>query len=91
MRDPADPNSVIDMRHFLVVGKQGELFGLGVEIGQALSSNPDARSSAFDPQDFYSNALGANFLPPLILARTLETSFEGFSPSGNTLHVLWTP
>ena len=61
VRDPADPNSVIDMRHFLVVGKQGELFGLGVEIGQALSSNPDARSSAFDPQDFYSNALGANF------------------------------
>ncbi len=61
VRDPADPNSVIDMRHFLVVGKQGQLFGLGVEIGQALSSNPDARSSAFDPQDFYSNALGAQF------------------------------
>lgn len=47
------------MRHFLVVGKQGELFGLGVEIGQAL--NPKARDSAFDPQDFYSNALGAQF------------------------------
>ena len=59
VRDPADPNSVIDMRHFLVVGKQGELFGLGVEIGQAL--NPKARDSAFDPQDFYSNALGAQF------------------------------
>lgn len=57
IRDPANPNAIIDMRHFLIVGERGELFGLGVEIIQKLAGHP----SAFDPQDFYSNALGAEF------------------------------
>jgi RHS repeat-associated protein len=55
--DPADPNQVIDMRHFLVVGPQGELAGLGIEMLQLLGD----RGSAFDAQDFFSNALGSQF------------------------------
>ena len=58
VRDPADPNAIIDMRHFLVVGEKGELYGLGIELRQMLDRN---NPSAFDPQDFYSNALGAEF------------------------------
>ena len=69
---------MIDMRHFLVVGKQGELFGLGVEIGQALSSNPKARASAFDSQDFYSNALGASFFATADPSQNFREQLRGF-------------
>jgi len=55
--DPGNSKAVIDMRHFLVVGEKGEAFGLGVEVFQGFLLN----ESAFDPQDFYSNALGAEF------------------------------
>ena len=55
--DPANPSAIIDMRHFFVVGQQGEFMGLGIELLQALHGYP----SAFDPQDFYSNALGSKF------------------------------
>jgi RHS repeat-associated protein len=55
--DPGHPNQVIDMRHFLVVGRAGELFGLFVEIDQ----NNHGWSSAFNAQDFLSNALGSKF------------------------------
>jgi RHS repeat-associated protein len=55
--DPANPEHVIDMRHFLVVGPQGEFVGLLIEFAQ-LFSDP---GSAFDAQDFLSNALGAEF------------------------------
>ncbi|MDP3089954.1 MAG: RHS repeat-associated core domain-containing protein [Nitrospira sp.] len=58
VRDPAGPNAIIDMRHFLVIGQQGETVGLGVEIVQALGGDI---KSAFDPQDFFSNALGKQF------------------------------
>jgi len=59
--NPRNPNEVIDMRHFLVVGPQGELAGLGIEILQALGGD---KASAFDAQDFLSNALGAEFFNP---------------------------
>jgi len=55
--DPANPEHVIDMRHFLVVGPQGEFVGLLIEFAQLFS----APGSAFDAQDFLSNALGAEF------------------------------
>ena len=56
--DPADSSQVIDMRHFLVVGQKGELFGLGIELGQLFGGDAE---SAFDAQALLSNALGAEF------------------------------
>jgi hypothetical protein len=56
VRDPVS-RDVIDMRHFLVVGKQGETYGLGVELIQWWYGE----ESAFDDQDFLSNALGTYF------------------------------
>jgi RHS repeat-associated protein len=57
VEDPADTTSIIDMRHFLVIGLQGEWIGLAAELSQIIG-DPE---SAFDPQDFYSNALGVEF------------------------------
>lgn len=56
--DPANPNQVIDMRHFLVVGPQGEFVGLVGEVLQRIQGYSD---SAFDAQDFLSNKLGSDF------------------------------
>jgi RHS repeat-associated protein len=75
VRDPADTNSIIDMRHFLVVGQRGELFGLGVEIAQALDPG---NLSAFDPQDFYSNALGAEFFKNYDRSKPLADQLRDF-------------
>ena len=47
----------VDMIHFMVVGRRGSLLGYANEIKQALSFS----SSAFYPQDLYSNKLGINF------------------------------
>lgn len=57
IKDPAFPNRIIDMRHFLVVGQKGNLFGLGIEIGQALR----LKDSGFNLEDFYSNFMGSLF------------------------------
>lgn len=59
VEDPANPDRIIDMRHFLSIGDMGEIFGLGVEVFQ--STNDRGRPSAFDLQDFYSNNLGKKF------------------------------
>lgn len=56
--DPANPENVIDMRHFIVVGRMGEFAGLAIEVNQGLGA--DTRS-AFDGQDFFSNELGSEF------------------------------
>ncbi|MEW6413227.1 MAG: RHS repeat-associated core domain-containing protein [Candidatus Zixiibacteriota bacterium] len=73
MIDPANPNQVIDMRHFLVVGKHGgELAGLVNEVLQGLETelagtfvgdwfDLHRHSGIFDAQDFLSNTLGAEF------------------------------
>jgi RHS repeat-associated protein len=55
--NPKNPNEVIDMRHMLVIGPQGEIIGLLGEMGQLFGDN----DSAFDAQDFLSNAIGADF------------------------------
>ncbi|MEW6096924.1 MAG: RHS repeat-associated core domain-containing protein, partial [bacterium] len=55
--DPSNPNQVIDMRHFLVIGPYGEHVGLFVEISQLIT----APGSALDAQDFLSNYLGQEF------------------------------
>jgi hypothetical protein len=47
----------VDMIHFMVVGRRGYMLGYVNEIKQALSFS----SSAFYPQDLYSNKLGINF------------------------------
>ena len=57
--NPIDGN-VMDMRHVLVVGYGcGEKVGDIVEYSQSLSES--TRGSAFDPQDYYSNKVGAYF------------------------------
>ena len=75
MVDPANPNAIIDMRHFFVVGQQGEIIGLGFEIIQAVLGQYD---SAFDPQDFYSNALGAKFFSTYDPRKPLAPQLRGF-------------
>ena len=57
VRHPTLPGVVIDMRHFLVVCIQGEVAGLGVELLQLVKD----RGSAFNSQDFMSNAMGTQF------------------------------
>jgi len=76
--NPNNINEVLDMRHFLVVGPQGELVGLAIEILQGLGGD---RESAFDAQDFLSNVLGAKFFvhynPKLSLDYQLSKFFFG--------------
>ena len=75
--DPQDPNRIIDMRHFFVVGSHTfkEDFGLVVEIVQLLGD----QESAFHSQDFFSNALGAKFFrrfnPDADISEQLEKFF----------------
>ena len=45
------------MKHFLIVGQEGETVGLLIEVLQ-LFYEPE---SALDAQDFFSNALGSEF------------------------------
>ncbi|MBI4209405.1 MAG: RHS repeat-associated core domain-containing protein [Deltaproteobacteria bacterium] len=63
--DPGNPGAIIDMRHFLVVGERGELFGLGVELRQLsdsiITEDAELERTVMDPEDFYSNALGVEF------------------------------
>jgi len=57
--DPANPNQLIDMRHFLNIGQtRSEYFGLMVEIVQKIKGQNE---SAFHAQDFLSNYLGVEF------------------------------
>jgi len=61
--NPYDGN-VMDMRHVVVVGYgMGEVKGLGAEIIQKIVGwfGKDPTKSAFDPQDRYSNNIGAAF------------------------------
>ena len=55
--DPLNPRAVLDMRHVLVVGKAGPIFGNLAEVGQLVIDS----SSAFQRQDFYSNKIGYRF------------------------------
>ena len=73
--DPGNANAIIDMRHFLVIGEKGELFGLAVEIAQFLGGY---HQSAFDPQDFYSNALGAEFFRTYDPKKSLVNQLRDF-------------
>lgn len=56
----APDGNVMDMRHVLIVGYgYGESAGRGIEHLQNLRSS--TRGSAFDPQDYYSNKIGAYY------------------------------
>jgi hypothetical protein len=57
VQTPQDPNVIIDMRHFQYVGPLG--VGVG-EVIEACQSNMH-EASAYQRQDFYSNALGQAF------------------------------
>ena len=78
--DPRNPNEVIDMRHMLVVGPQGEIVGLLIEAAQIFID----WDSAFNAQDFLSNAIGDDFFdnhydPSKPLAPQLKQYFFGGS------------
>ena len=63
VKNPYD-NNVMDMRHVVVVGYgMGEVQGLGAEIIQKVAGffGKDPTNSAFNPQDKYSNNIGASF------------------------------
>ncbi|QED38948.1 hypothetical protein FK178_15020 [Antarcticibacterium arcticum] len=57
--NPIDGN-VMDMRHVVIVG-----YGYGENVGSIIEHvqniHPSTRASAYDPQDYYSNKVGANF------------------------------
>ncbi len=72
--DPANPNHIIDMRHFLVVGPWGEYIGMFGEIMQY--TKPEDRPSAFDAQDFLSNYLGSEFFQNYYLRYNMEMTFS---------------
>lgn len=57
IRDPLNPNIVIDLRHLLVVGRMGRVAGESIEIYQAVT----LQESALNHQDYYSNELGYSF------------------------------
>jgi len=62
------------MRHFLVVGPQGEFMGLLNEIAQKIEGS----SSAFNAQDFYSNKRGVDFIDSYDYSKTLEQNLRNF-------------
>ncbi len=63
IEDPANPEVIIDMRHFFVIGSSvpsqaaSETYGLAVEIVQDIGN----QKSAYNIQDYFSNQLGAEF------------------------------
>jgi RHS repeat-associated protein len=94
--DPGNPNQVIDMRHFLVVGRLGELVGFVGELRQwgnqwyvnVTMQTTIRDGSAFQRQDFYSNALGAQFFknyydPKGDLSEQLRKFFEDRKKNSN--------
>ena len=71
--------NVMDMRHVVVVGYgMGEVQGLGAEIVQKVAGffGKDRTKSAFNPQDRYSNNIGASF-------HTYDFRKNGFGMSMN--------
>lgn len=57
VQTPGHPDAIIDMRHFQFVGPLGQDVGSVVERIQG----EQGLASAYDRQDFYSNALGEEF------------------------------
>lgn len=57
IQDPINPTAAIDLRHMLIIGKQGEIVGNSVELGQSSVG----MSSGANYQDYYSNYLGYQF------------------------------
>ncbi|TYZ05771.1 hypothetical protein FY528_20940 [Hymenobacter lutimineralis] len=57
IRDPQNPDVIIDLRHMLVVAYQGPFAGNSIEIIQGMGSE----QSAYDHQDYFSNSLGYRF------------------------------
>ncbi|PSL03009.1 hypothetical protein [Cecembia rubra] len=57
IRDPLNPNIIIDLRHLLIIGRLGPIIGNSVEVIQWVSGS----QSAYDDQDYYSNELGYSF------------------------------
>ncbi|TGE20041.1 hypothetical protein [Hymenobacter elongatus] len=57
IRDPLNPDSIIDRRHMLAVAYYGMGVGNTVEVFQAAGAHP----SAYDHQDYFSNQMGYDF------------------------------
>lgn len=76
---PNDPVIVIDMRHFLVVGRlggvaMGNVAGLGIEARQAAGG----QDSAFQSQDFISNYYGTKFFSAYDSAKPFDRQLNDF-------------
>lgn len=77
---PNDPVILIDMRHFLVVGRMGKnvamgnAAGLGIEVRQAVGG----LDSAFQSQDFISNYYGTKFFSAYDSAKPFDRQLNDF-------------
>jgi hypothetical protein len=77
--DPAAPNRIIDMRHFVVIGQLGQgtlgllkanAYGILVELGQIAKGNLESGANL---EDFYSNYLGSIFFQYFYDATSTKT------------------
>lgn len=76
-----DNGIVLDMRHFLVLGRVNNIFGselagIGVELMQL--SKRSWRSSAFDLQDLLSNYYGGMFFDKFNKKKSLSAQLDCF-------------
>jgi len=71
---PTNPDIILDMRHFLVVGRMGETTGIIIEAIQAY----DKQDSAFQSQDLISNAYGTTFFANYNHAKPLDKQLTEF-------------
>lgn len=84
VNDPANPSRVIDMKHFLTVGKRGNFLGLLNEFRQLWDPlhqgvlNFDPWNSAFNAQDFFSNYLGTEFFNSVDPSKSFEENLREF-------------
>lgn len=57
IRDPLNPDIIIDLRHMLVIGEYGRVVGESLEVAQWIT----LQESGINDQDYYSNQLGYDF------------------------------
>lgn len=72
--NPSNPEVVLDMRHFLVVGRLGQRMGLLIEGWQASHE----QDSAFQSQDLVSNYYGAKFFSKYVDSKPFSEQLEEF-------------
>ena len=82
----------MDMRHVVVVGYgMGEVSGLGAEIAQKIAGwfGKDRTKSAFNPQDKYSNNIGAAFFSYDFKQHGIHMSYDFANRFDNFLKLVY--